>query len=206
MWKSCLSTLFLLAAPVFAQLESHTLTISAARRISVQPDEVVFGLSVSSAPTVTLDQIVASLASLNVTSANLTGIGFSNPATLQWNFTLAVPLSALTEMIGSLTKLQQSGLAITFDINGTQVSPQLQKSQACSTADLVMDATAQAQKLAAAAGLALGPILKLSNEPLTPPLGAVPTNVAVAARITSFVVAAAAPVTCSLAVEFQLHP
>ena len=48
---SKLPLLLLAAAPLFAQLESHTLAISATRSINLQPDQVVFGLSVSSAAT-----------------------------------------------------------------------------------------------------------------------------------------------------------
>jgi uncharacterized protein YggE len=210
--------LFLLAAaPLFAQLESHTLAISATRSINPQPDQVVFGLSVSSAATASLDQIVGALSGLGVTSANLTGVGNSSPTTLQWSFTLAAPLSNLSATIGSLTKLQQtiaqnnSGLTSTFGVEGTQVSQQLQQSQSCSNTDLIADATAQAQKLAAAAGLTLGPILKLSNVPLAQTY-AVP---AIAERLGSFVSgdfsevlleSAPTPVTCSLLVKFQLLP
>src|ERR1700689_1263528 len=176
---SKLSLLLLAAAPLFAQLESHTLAISATRSINLQPDQAVFDLLVSSTAITSLDQIVGALSGLGVPSANLNGVDNSNPTTLQWSFTLAAPLSNLSATIGSLTRLQQtiaqnnSGLTLTFTVNGTQV---LQQSQSCSNADLIADATAQAQKLAAAAGLTLGTILKLSNVPVANAT-AVPVNV-----------------------------
>jgi uncharacterized protein YggE len=206
--------LLLSAVPALGQLESHTLTISATRRVNIQPDEVVFGLSVSSATATSLDQVVAALSGLGITSANLTGVGNNNdPKTVQWSFRLATPLSSLSATIASLAKLKQtigqnnSGLTLTFSLDGTQVSPQLQQSQTCSTSDLIADATAQAQKVAVAAGLVLGPILKLSNEPLIQPYGAPVSGARLGVfAIASFSLAPAPPpVTCTLAVQFQLQ-
>ena len=171
------------------------------------------GLSVTSGVNAGLDQIVSALAGLGITATNLIGVSNQVPMTLQWSFTLVVPFSSLTQTIGAVTKLQQtitannSGLTLAFGINGTQASPQVRHSQSCSTSNLVADATAQAQKLASAAGLSLGPILKLSNAPSIQPY-AVPT---IATRVGDFVssdfrLGSPLPVTCSLVVEFQLHP
>jgi len=41
--KLFLASLLLAAMPAFAQLESHTLTISATRQIDLQPDQALFG-------------------------------------------------------------------------------------------------------------------------------------------------------------------
>lgn len=212
MWKPSLFIVFLVAGPLFGQLDPHTLTISATRSTYLQPDDAVFNLSVISSAATTVDQVVAALSALGVNSSNLTGVNnTSSPPNLQWNFNLAVPLSSLTATIGAITKLEQtitqnnSGLTLTFVVGGTQVSPQLQQSQSCSNSDLIADATAQAQKLAAAAGLTLGPILKLSNGSLGQP-----TLVFASAILGDFVPAnfepGVSPVTCSLGVEFQLRP
>jgi hypothetical protein len=212
MWKLSCSILLLVAMPVFAQLESHTLTISATRRIIPQPDQARLGLTVTSNAAVSLDQIVAALSGLSITSANLTGVSdFAAPQTLQWTFSLAVPLSSLSGTIAALAKLRQaiaennSGLTLTFSINGTQASAQLQEAQPCSTSDLIADATSQAQKLAAAAGLAAGPILRLSNTPsieryVAPDLG----FYVIGGSFSDLLLGT--PVTCSLVVEFQLLP
>lgn len=212
MWKLSLPFLLLTAVPVFGQLPPHTLTIAATRSINLQSDQVLFSLSVSSGAASTLDQIVAALSGLGITSSNLSGV-FNNPTppNFQWDFTLAAPLSNLTATIGSLTKLQQtitqnnSGLTLTFYVDGTEVSQQLQQSQSCSNSDLIADATAQAQKMSAAAQLTLGPIRSLSNTPLLEP-----TLVIAGARLGEIVynslVEYASPVTCSLYVEFRLLP
>src|ERR1700722_3123975 len=97
--------ILLAAAPVFAQLDSHTLAISATRSITPQPDQVVFGLSVSSTASTTLDQVVGALSGLGVTDANLNGISNSGP--LQWSFTLVEPLSKLSTTIALLIKIEQ---------------------------------------------------------------------------------------------------
>jgi uncharacterized protein YggE len=212
---SKLALLFLTAVPLFAQLDSHTLAISASRSLTPQPDQVVFGLSVNAAST-TLDQVVGALSGLGVTDANLTGISNSDP--FQWSFTLVAPLSKLSTTIASLIKIEQtigqnnSGLTLTFTIEGTQASQQVQQLPSCSDAELIADATAQAQKLAAAAGLTLGPILRVSNVPGSQTY-AVPNIVE---RVGSFVLGdfseflfaapLPSPVTCSLLVKFELLP
>lgn len=204
------------AWPLFGQLESHTLSVSATRQISPQPDQVVFYLTVNSTPTATLDQIVAALAGLNVTSEDFSGTENSaNPPSLEWYFSMAVPLSSLPATIGSIAKLQQtitqndSGLSLTFSLGGTQVSAQLQQSQSCSTSDLIADAKTQARNLAAAAGMGLGPILRLSNFPTYQPL-LMPTEfraVFVTGALSNFLLGTPpTPVTCSLTVVFQLRP
>lgn len=220
MRKATLSILLFAVVPVFGQLPSQTVTVQATRSFSLQPDQVVFGLSVSSSTGTNLNQVVAALSGIGITAADLTGVQNSDLSTLQWGFTLGVPIASLTTTSASLAKLEQaigqnnSGLALTFSVNGTQVSQQLQQSQACSNADLIADATAQGQKLASAAGMTLGPILKLSNVSLAPSavgatLGFVPTLSFVSGNFGSFswfVQPAPSPVTCSLSVQFQLLP
>jgi hypothetical protein len=167
-----------------------------------------------------LDQIVGALSGLGVTDTDLTGTYNSNPPTLSWNFSFTTPLANLTATIGSITKIEQtiaqnnSGLALTFYIGGTQVSQQLQQAQTCPNSDLISDASAQAQKLASAAGMTLGPILRLSNPPSSQPSR--PALVAENATLTGVLGAYSilefpltpppSPVTCSLSVQFQLLP
>jgi hypothetical protein len=211
MRRVSISLLLLAAAPLFGQLPSNTLNIAATRSIVLQPDQVVFGLTVSTPVTVILFEVVDGLSGLGITSANLSGVDNSNATTLQWNFTLAVPLSNLAATINSLANFQQTSprrslLALTFSVNGTQVSQKLQQSQSCSNSDLISDATTQAQKLAAAAGMTLGPIVKLFNTPqLEIPaffglaeIGSFASLLNVVPNIYS------PPLTCSLNVQFQL--
>ncbi len=53
--------------PAYGQLGSNTLTISATRSTYLQPDQVVFSLSVSSPVSTSLDQVVAALSGLGIT-------------------------------------------------------------------------------------------------------------------------------------------
>ncbi len=197
--------------PAFAQVESHTLTITATRQITLAPDQVTLSLTVNAPATTTVDQVVAALASLGITSADVSGLNDNLGPELQWTFALAVPLSNLTPTIGALGKLQQSitqnnsGLTLTFSVNGPQVSQQLQQSQSCSTSDLIADAIAQAQKLASAAGMTIGPVLGMTNISSPQPSGA--REYFVSGGTLGFVYyTPAPPVTCSAAVEFQLLP
>jgi hypothetical protein len=215
MWKQLFSILLLVTAPVFGQLGSNTVTISATQSTYLQPDDVVFGLSVTSSVTTSSEQVVSALASLGITSANLTGISNNSASpNLQWGFTLSAPLSNLTATTGSLVNLQQtigqnnSGLALAFSVVGTEVSQKLQQSQSCSDSELIADATAQGQKLAAAAGLTLGPVLKLSSAPVIEPSAVTGSFVLVGFIVpNSFLLGSISPpVTCSLTVEFRLQP
>jgi uncharacterized protein YggE len=220
MRRLLLAILLLGAAPAFGQIESHTVTISATRSMVLQPDQILLVLSVSSNPSATLDQIVGALSGLGITDTDLTGSYNSNPPTLSWNFSFTTPLANVTATIGSITKLEQtiaqnnSGLTLTFYIGGTQVSQQLQQTQTCPNSDLISDASAQAQKLASAAGMTLGPILRLSNPPSSQPSR--PALVAENATLTGVLGAYSilefpltpppSPLTCSLSVQFQLLP
>lgn len=212
--------LLLSAIPVFAQLPSQTVTIIATRSIAVAPDQALLSLTVTSRPETNLDQIVGALSGLGITPLNLSGVDQSSSTLLQWNFNLAVPLSNLTPTLASLTKLveniwqHRSGLALAFYVTGLQASAQAQASeqaQTCTNAGLIADATAQAQKLVAAAGMTLGPILTLSTVPLA--AVAEPAGYAVLSGVLGpspglyFAPAYyTPPFTCSLSVQFQLLP
>lgn len=207
----------LAALPVFAQFPSHTVTITATRSITVPPDQAVLSLAVTSPLETNLDQIVSPLSGLGITPLNLTGVDSSSATMLEWDFSLAVPLSNLTATLASLSNLvnnitqNHSGLALTFNVTGLQASAQAQASQqaqTCSNANLIADATAQAQKLTAAAGLTLGPILKLSNAAASPS-NAYGANYALLVPLPALYfnpVSYSPPSTCSLTVQFQLTP
>ena len=172
------------ASLAFGQLDPNSITVTASRTTALQADQVVFLVNVTSGLETTLDDVVAALAGSGITAANFTGLssGYSgliltgnptpNPSiqpSINWTFTLAVPLTQLKATATMLTTLQQdvgkknSGLTLTFSVQGTRVSQQLQQSQVCSVADLLSDASAQAQKMASAAGVSLGGILAMSS-------------------------------------------
>lgn len=165
--------LFALTSVLLAQLDSNSVTITATRSVYLQPDQAVFGVSVTAPVDATLDQVVTALQGSGITAANLSNSAIA-PTQSLWLFSLPVGLSAVKSTIASLTGLQNTvaqrhnGFNLNFSVRNTQVSTRLQESQQCATEDLVSDARAQAQRLAIAAGLTLGPILALSDGPSLP--------------------------------------
>jgi len=217
--------LLILSVPAaFAQLDSNSVTVSATRSMSQQPDQVLFGVTVQSGFNTSLDDVVAALQGSGITAANFSGVSMGPnvifagigpqpvpPSTivappLQWVFALPAPLAKIKDTIATLTGLQQSiakqntGLLLSFSVQGTQVSVQSQQSHVCPTSDLLADATTQAQKLASAAGLSLGSVLAMASG--TSVSGSVGTPISVSAVI-SFA-PPVLPSVCSMTVKFAL--
>ena len=199
-----------LALPGFAQLDSETLTVTASRTINVQPDQVLFSVTVSSAGG-TLDQVVSALSATGITASNFSSLNVgTNPSALQWTFALAVPLTKMADTIAQLTALSrniamnQSGLALIFTVTGTQASAQALQAQACPIASLVSDARTQAQKLADAAQVNLGPILEISNTGANTAGTASGVIVAGLLPVTAFFVPPAPSTSCVATVKFRI--
>jgi hypothetical protein len=205
--------IFLLAAvPALGQLQTDTITITALRQVSLQPDQVVFSVQVSTPESAGLDDALAAVSGAGVTAADLTGVFTGNPNMLNWSFTLAVPFSEAGATTKTLAQIaQQSNGAVSFSSQGTQVSLALQQSQPCSQASLISDARAQAQSLAAAAGFTAGPVLAVSDgSGGQSPAALVGYNfigsfgsVGAFLELSSYV-APTPPVTCTAVVKFQL--
>jgi uncharacterized protein YggE len=131
---------------------------------------------------------------------------------------LTAPIGKLSAVLGQLAGAQQtiakqnSGLGLGFFVAGPQVSSQ----PACPEADLLADARAAAQKVAAAAGVTAGSILSLSEGGTSAAIGTpIPvlragdfTSVSglgfATAPYASFLLSSPAP-TCALIVQFQLQ-
>jgi len=181
MTKRALVFVFVMSASLaFGQLDSNSITVTASRNATLQPDQVVFSVDVFSGLDTSLDDILAALAGSGISTANFVGVSTvaqfvqtGRPSAFQpnldWSFTLPVPWSRMKDTIAMLTALQKtialknSALTMSFSVQGTQVSPQLLQSQVCSVSDLLSDARAQAQKLANAANLFLGVVLAMSS-------------------------------------------
>jgi|SRR5579862_7816753 len=181
MRKSFLVFLPLLICPLaFGQLDSNSITVSASRSATLQPDQVIFAVTVQSGVSASLDDVIAALQGSGITAANLSGVSTQpficnnvcNPPpapVLAWTFELPVPLTKTKDTVASLTTLQQAiaklnnGMTLSYYVAGTQVSQQLAQSQTCSIPALVADATAQAQTLASAGGMTLGAIIAMSS-------------------------------------------
>jgi hypothetical protein len=193
-----------ISAPfAFAQLDSNSVTVTASRNTALQADQAIFGVIVTSDVNTSLNDVVAAVQGAGITLANFSSVSggpevysgwlapvppVPNPV-LQWTFRLPVPLADTKDTVASLTSLQQSlqkntALRLSFSVQGTQVSQQLVQSQTCSIPDLIADARAQAQKLAAAAGRGVGNILAMA--------GATSSS------------AGTAPAVCSVTVRFAL--
>ncbi len=163
MWKA-LPILLVACATAFGQLQTDTITITATRQVSLQPDQIIFNVQVVAPESAGIDDVVAQVAGVGISAANLTGVSSSANDVFAWNFALAVPISQAGGTTASLVQLaQQSKQAVTFYVQGTQVSQAIEQSQPCSQASLISDAQAQAQSLAAAAGFTVGPVLAVSD-------------------------------------------
>jgi uncharacterized protein YggE len=189
----------------FGQLDSDTLTVSASRSFSLQPDQAVFVISVTAPSSSGLDQVVAGLKTVGIVAANFSGV-FSIPdqGTLSWSFTLAVPFSKISS---TATQLTANKIAFTVQ---SSISAGVQQSQPCPLADLMADAKAQAKKLADAAELVVGDVLTLSNgnQSTATSFVYVPTaafRLGTIPSVAPFIpIQPAVRATCSLTVKFKL--
>jgi len=172
----CKIGLILFPALLFGQLSNNTVTVTASRGSNPQPDQLIFGVTVSSGIDKSLDDIVGAVAGSGITAANLAQVGDQSGSyqpgplppqpMLAWTFQLIVPFAKMKDTTASLTSLQKTiaqknnGLSLSFAVQGTQVSAQ---SQSCDLAGLINDARAQAQKIAGPAGLSAGAIVGIGS-------------------------------------------
>ncbi|MBS1856553.1 MAG: SIMPL domain-containing protein [Acidobacteria bacterium] len=198
----------LLAAVLPAQVNStdRTVTVTVSRAVNAAPDQAAFRLSVYSPVKATLDDVLAAVKPAGITAANFTSVSSGsagvlgsvlNADGLQWSFTLVAPLANLKATLDQFAALQsalakaRTGMNIDYSLQGTQVSAQAQAGQGCAAADLISDARAQAQKMAAAAGVSLGAVVGVVGSSMAAPAAA------------AFTSATYLPV-CSLTVKFAL--
>ncbi len=219
--------LFLLSlCPVFGQLDDNTIAITASRPAIIQPDQAVLGIFVSAPPNTGLDDVLGLLSGLGLTASNLTGVSGGGGGqlatgvqiTASWSFSLAVPFTKLNDVLATLGRIQkaltqpgsgQSGLVLTYSVQGTADSPELQAAHPCALPTLVSDARTQAQKVAAAAGFQVGDIVGISDvgqiaASFFPVLSVVRTGIlGFSSGLGGFT---ALQPACSLTVQFRLQP
>jgi uncharacterized protein YggE len=207
--------LLMSASVLFGQVDSNTVTVTSSQSTNVQPDQVLFAVSVTTSLNSTLDDVLAALKGSGITIANFsgvssafaipTGIGITNQQstpTLQWSFALGVPFAQMKATVTLLASLQQSimqannGFTLTFSVQGTLVSASLQQSQTCNVPGLISNATAQAQNLASAAGMNLGSIVAMSSAVSSPAYSVT--------SIGALVSQLSAPQSCALTVKFAV--
>ena len=215
MRKLVAAGVFLFAPVLFGQLSSNSVTVTASNTANLQPDQIVYAIGVDSPLNATLNDVVAAVASLGITAANLSSVSGqflqlvvpapapSAQPPLSWFFSFAAPIASNQTTVAQLTSLQQSiakqnnGLKMSFSVQGTQVSQQLQQSQPCVLSSLLAQARTQAQSLASAAGFNLDVIQAMSTTITTGVSGSGP-------GFSSFLLGAgSAP--CSVTVKFGLR-
>ena len=211
-----LAAFFTFSSLLFGQLDSNSVTVTASRTTILQPDQVLFAVRVTSGLNTSLDDVLAAVKSAGITVANFSGVATASlpvpgqppQPMLQWLFSVTAPFSQIKATVSTLAGLQQNiaqannGLAISFEVQGSQASLALQQSQACNLTELIADAAGQAQKLAGAAGLVSGPILAMSSLAATP----VQNNNVVPAGFAGLIVSPLVPQAqnCVLTVKFAL--
>lgn len=209
--------------------QPYSITVTASRPLAVQPDEVSLQLTVTSNTNAGLDDITTAMQQAGISGATFAGVYTSTFYTgngtqstpqsqLQWSFSLTAPLAKIKDTFTALVAAQQSlakatpPFGFSFYGAGTLISPQRQQSLTCPDTDLVNDAQTAAQKIAAAAGVSLGPILGVSGGN-TPVLGAPPGyrlgdfSGATFTTVLGGVITTAAPAvqqSCSMTVTFVL--
>jgi hypothetical protein len=177
--RTVVFTLLASTSLAFGQLDSNSITVTASRTTTLAPDQASITVAVTTGLNASMDDVLAVLTPAGINSSNFAGFGSGiyfvsiPPAqmgpTVEWDFSVAVPLSKLRDTISQYSALQQAvaqknnGTTLSFFVTGAQVSAQALLAQSCSLPDLIADARAQAQKLANAAGLSLGGILSMSG-------------------------------------------
>ena len=170
------------AQPLIGQVPTNSVTVTASQAGTLQPDQAVLGLTVTSGTDKGLDEIVMALQGVGVTSANFQWLSFGSPVQLvrppnaqpqlEWGFQLPVAISKVKDTTAALAALAQtisqnsSGLSLTFSVQGTQISSQ--QTPTCNLADVIANARTQAQQLTAAAGLTPGMIQSISTSTISP--------------------------------------
>jgi len=89
------------ASLAWAQLDSNSITVSASRSATLQPDLALFAVFVQSDLNTSLTDVLTALQGSGITSANFSGVSGNSAfimspgqsPTLQWAFGLPVPLT-----------------------------------------------------------------------------------------------------------------
>jgi len=159
-----------------ADLDSNSVTVTATRTVSAQPDQVALSVDLLATPDVALDDVLARLKGSGITAADLNGVytsyGVQYVAAnrfLDWNFNLNVAFTKMKDTLKALKALQtsipaiQDSPALTFSVTGTRYSADALAAQSCPLPALVSDARRQADAMASAAGMKTGAIVSLTD-------------------------------------------
>jgi hypothetical protein len=159
----------------FLQPGPNTITINASQSLSPAPDQAAIAITVTFGLTSTLDDVTTALTTAGITGPSLSAVtttysavqnGSQTQATnVVWTFTMTAPISSLGATLAQLTTAQTAfqkanpTLSLTFNVEGGSNSQPL----SCPQSALFAQAQRQAQQLAAAAGVVVGPVLSLTS-------------------------------------------
>jgi uncharacterized protein YggE len=161
-----LTATFAIPSP-FTQSGPNIITIAASGASTPQNDQALISLLLTSPVTADLSDATNALTANGITGTNFTGVVTAG-TTLNWSFTLTVPLSKLTATLAQISATRQtignqnSGLSLTF-LSAYASASQTQQAAACLQATLVSGAQALAQQIATAAGVSVGQVLNISQ-------------------------------------------
>jgi hypothetical protein len=177
MFKRGIIYFVLCAGLAYGQTAPNSITVTASRSSSVQPDQMTFSINVMSPLSATQSDVLSAVQSVGLTAANFSSVstvqqysvGQTQTTSLQWTFNLIAPIASMKSTLATLAGLQiavaqqKNGMSVTTSVLGTQVSSQAQQAQPCPLPDLIADARAQAQKIASAPSMTVGSILAVST-------------------------------------------
>jgi len=205
--------LLLVSTAAFAQLDNDTITITALQAVSGQRDEASVSVCLVAEIGTGLDEVLATLQGLGVSERNLVEAGaergwycpYPEPWKnfVWWQFTYSTPVTRIQETFGALARTTTSlspGLYLGYGVErDSSAAPE------CAVPTLLSQARRQAENVAAAAGLRVGPILALSDGTVDP------TYVGVGASIGSPALAQAGAMirqvltpACQVIAQFKL--
>jgi hypothetical protein len=223
-----IAALLLICATVcLAQLADNTVTVTVTRTVKLQPDQAALTITLTGPVTASLSDVVAALQPAGLTAEDLVSVRSFTDTTgsqLSWQFSKALAFSDLKSALptfggGPVQTGNVSPFSLTWFLQ-SQTSQAAQQAAVCPVPTLFADAQAQAQQIAAAAGVRIGGIVSMSQGggPVIP--AAVfrsgdfsqgvfvydPAGVPPAASLMSilYTTSAVAGAGCSLTVQFQL--
>ena len=208
---------------VFAQLADDTLTITVTSNTALPADQAVITVVAVTPLNTPLDDVLGALQAVDLkisdvsSASTFTGALPADPKTV-WYFNRAVPLANLNQFLATLAGVQKAiesdhpGWDLSYSVAGTQASPESRAAQTCPWPSLVSYAQKEAQQVAAAAAVKLGPVVGLSDIPagVSVPTAVVRrgdfsqtiSGILVSPVLSNFALPPSA--SCSLTVQFKL--
>lgn len=165
--------LILCASACLAQLDDNTVTVTATRNVTLQPDQATIGITVTTPLSTGLDDVLAGIPGLGLSAADVVFVDtilLTNTApSLTWQFSKSVPFSGLKDAISAVGTAQQSLAAnrtafdLTFYVSGQVSQAARQAPSVCPIPTLLADAQTQAQQIASASGVRIGGVISMAQ-------------------------------------------